>query len=224
MTGVQTCALPIYIDQVVFVISLCQPDLKPHLVDRYISGAIAGKIKPILCFNKLDLVDPAEFQWLVGYYSQLRIPAFLTSTLDGNGVSEIRSLLIGKQSVFCGQSGVGKSSLLNAIQPGLSLRIGEVSDVNQKGKHTTTASKLVPLEKGGWVVDTPGIRQFELQNQDSSEVESYFLEFHPLIPKCTFANCSHTHEKGCAIKREVFRRTIQPNRYMSYLGMIGKQS
>jgi len=212
------------IDQVVFVISLCQPDLKPHLVDRYISGAIAGKIKPILCFNKLDLVDPAEFQWLVGYYSQLRIPAFLTSTLDGNGVSEIRSLLIGKQSVFCGQSGVGKSSLLNAIQPGLSLRIGEVSDVNQKGKHTTTASKLVPLEKGGWVVDTPGIRQFELQNQDSSEVESYFLEFHPLIPKCTFANCSHTHEKGCAIKREVFRRTIQPNRYMSYLGMIGKQS
>lgn len=74
------------------------------------------------------------------------------------------------------------------------------------------------------MVDTPGIRQFELQNQDSSEVESYFLEFHPLIPKCTFANCSHTHEKGCAIKREVFRRTIQPNRYMSYLGMIGKQS
>lgn len=208
------------VDQVLFVLSLSQPDLKVHLVDRYIAGAIAGNIKPILCFNKADLIDPSEFQWLVGHYNQMGIPAVLSSTLDDSGISEIQHILAGKQSVICGQSGVGKSSLLNRIQPGLALRIGEISDVNQKGKHTTTSSRLIPLSGGGWVVDTPGIRQFELQNQSPEQVESFFLEFHPLITMCSFANCSHTHENGCAIKRQAFLRMIHPNRYLSYLGMI----
>ncbi len=210
------------VDQVVFVISLCQPDLKVHLVDRYIAGALEGNLEPVLCFNKADLVDLSTYQHLISYYTQLGIKSIFTSVVNGMGIAEVRHLLSFKQSVICGQSGVGKSSLLNSVQPGLGLRVNVVSDVNQKGKHTTTSSKLISLECKGWVVDTPGIRSFELANQLPSTVDSFFKEFGPLLPFCGFADCTHTHEKGCAVKRQVFRRAISHERYQSFLGMIEK--
>ncbi len=211
------------VDQVVIVMSLVEPELKPHLIDRYLVSAEQGGIAPIVCLNKADLVDAADYQALVGMYNQLGIPAFLTSAHTGIGVARLRSCLRGRETVFTGQSGVGKTSLLNAVQPDLALRVREVSEATQKGRHTTTTAELIPLELGGWVVDTPGIRQFQLWDILPEELEGFFPEFRPFVPLCAFPDCTHTHEERCAIKRAVARRQISAQRYTSYLGMFTGQ-
>jgi ribosome biogenesis GTPase len=208
------------VDQVVFVVSLAEPDLKPHLIDRYLASAIKGQIRPMLALNKADLVDPAGYQRVVGFYSQLGVPTLLTSAASGLGVGMLRGWLRERETVFTGQSGVGKSSLLNAIQPGLGLRVREVSEVNQKGKHTTAAAELIRLEFGGYVVDTPGVRQFQLWDTMPEEVEGFFPEFRPFVALCGFPDCTHTHEERCAVKRAVYRRQISASRYTSYLGLF----
>lgn len=208
------------VDQVVIVMALAEPALKPHLIDRYLVSAEQGGIRPIICLNKADLVDPVIFQPLIGLYSQLGISVFLSSATTGVGIDQLRKLLPGRETVFSGQSGVGKSSLLNAIQPELALRVREVSEVNQKGKHTTTTAQLIRLDCGGWVVDTPGIRQFELWDIIPEEVEGFFPEFRPWVHLCAFPDCTHTHEERCAVKRAVARRQISDQRYISYLGLF----
>ena len=208
------------VDQVVFVMSLVEPDLKPHLVDRYLASAEMGGIAPIVCFNKADLVDPVRMQPMLGLYNQLGVPAILTSATTGMGVENLRERLRDRATVFTGQSGVGKSSLLNSLQPDLALRVREVSEVNQKGRHTTTTSELIRLDFGGWVVDTPGVRQFELWKIQREEVDGFFPEMRPFVHLCGFPDCSHTHEERCAVKRAVYRRQIDPSRYTSYLGLF----
>jgi ribosome biogenesis GTPase len=208
------------VDQVVFVVSLVEPELKPHLIDRYLASAAKGDVRPILCLNKADRVELADYQPSVGFYNQLGVPTLLTSARTGTGVATLRRWLTGRETVFSGQSGVGKSSLLNAIQPGLGLRVREVSEVNQKGKHTTTTSELIRLDFGGWVVDTPGVRQFELWDTRPEEVEGFFPEFRPFVPLCAYPDCTHTHEDRCAVKRALLRRQITDSRYTSYLGML----
>lgn len=212
------------VDQVVIVIALKEPELKRHLIDRYLASAEQGGIVPIICLNKADLVEPAEVQPIIGYYSQLGIKTLLTSAETGLGIERLRALLVDRQSVFSGQSGVGKSSLLNAVQPELGLRVRTVSEVNQKGRHTTTTTELIPLSFGGWVVDTPGIRQFALWDIIPEEVEGFFAEFHPYVPLCGFPDCTHTHEERCAVKKAVALRYLSNQRYFSYLGMFtGKE-
>jgi ribosome biogenesis GTPase len=208
------------VDQVVIVMSLVEPDLKPHLIDRYLASAEQGGIAPVICLNKADLVEPAPYQPLVGLYSQLGIPTFLTSAITGLGIDRLREALRGRETVFSGQSGVGKSSLLNAVQPDLALHVREVSEANQKGRHTTTTAELIQLDFGGWVVDTPGIRQFQLWDIIPEEVEGFFPEFRPFVPLCAFPDCTHTHEERCAVKRAVERRQISASRYTSYLGLF----
>ncbi|WP_020468366.1 ribosome small subunit-dependent GTPase A [Zavarzinella formosa] len=207
------------VDQLVIVMSLVEPDLKPHLIDRYLASAQTGKLAPILCLNKADLVEHANLQSMIGSYAQLGIPTLLTSVRTGQGIPQLRELLADRSTVFSGQSGVGKSSLLNAIQPGLALRVSTVSDVNQKGRHTTTTAELIRLETGGWVVDTPGVRQLQLWDIRPEEIEGFFPEFRAFVPGCSFPDCTHTHEAGCAIKRAVVRRQISVRRFHSYIGM-----
>jgi ribosome biogenesis GTPase len=208
------------VDQLVVVMALAEPALKPHLIDRYLVSAEQGGIAPILCLNKADLVDPADFQPLVGFYSQLGVPTFLTSATTGTGIEQLRKCLRERETVFAGQSGVGKSSLLNAVQPELGLHVREVSETTEKGRHTTTTAQLLKLDFGGWVVDTPGIRQFQLWDILPEEVEGFFPEFRPFVPLCAFPDCTHTHEERCAIKNAVQRRQISERRYVSYLGMF----
>jgi ribosome biogenesis GTPase len=208
------------VDQLVIVMALREPELKLHLIDRYLASAERGGIWPILCLNKADLVDPVEIQPVLGVYSQLGVPTILTSVRTGQGIERLRRLLKDRQTVFSGQSGVGKSSLLNVIQPELGLRVRAVSEVNDKGRHTTTTAELIRLAFGGWVVDTPGIRQFELWDITPEEVEGYFPEFRPFVSRCGFPDCTHTHEERCAVKEAVDRRLIGERRYFSYLGMF----
>src|SRR5262249_18162463 len=208
------------VDQLVIVISLVEPDLKPHLIDRYLAAAQQGGLKPILCLNKADLADPVTLQPLVGAYAQLGVPTLLTSATTGRGIDRLRELLRDRATVFSGQSGVGKSSLLNAVQPGLGLAVKTVSEVTQKGRHTTTYASLIKLNFGGWVVDTPGVRQLALWDVIPEEVEGYFGEFRPFVTLCQFPDCTHTHETGCGVKAAVARRLITDRRYHSYLGMF----
>jgi ribosome biogenesis GTPase / thiamine phosphate phosphatase len=208
------------VDQVVIVVALKEPELKPHLIDRYIASAEQGGIQPIICLNKADLVDPVDLQPIVGFYSQLGIPTLLTSATTGMGLERLRRLLQDRETVFSGQSGVGKSSLLNGIQPGLSLHVRTVSETTQKGRHTTTIAQLLRLDFGGWVVDTPGIRQFQLWDIRPEEVEGFFAEFRPYVALCAFPDCTHTHEERCAVKDAVALRRISEQRYFSYLGLF----
>jgi ribosome biogenesis GTPase len=212
------------VDQILIVSALEAPGLKLPLIDRYLISAETGGVRPIIILNKADLVDLADYQWVIGLYTQLGYETLATSAADGRGLDRLRQIIMRGVTAFSGQSGVGKSTLLNAIQPGLNLRVREVSDWTSKGKHTTTHAELIRLNDGsGYVVDTPGLRQFELWGLDPAEVEGYFIEFRPYIPKCKFPDCSHTHEAECAVKEAVYWGQIDAGRYESYMKLYLQQ-
>ena len=208
------------VDQLLIVSSAAEPYLKPNLIDRMLVSAEKCGIRPIICINKIDLVDPADLQPLVGVYSQLGYQVLLTSAATGAGIERVRRALRGRESAVAGQSGVGKSSLLNAIEAGLHLRVASVSSENQKGRHTTTTARLLPLASGGYVVDTPGIRQFQLWDVVPAEVAGYFRDLRPFVSQCRFPDCTHTHEADCAVKEAVADDLLDARRYESYLHLV----
>ncbi len=204
------------VDQLIIVTSAAQPAIKPNLIDRLLITSEKSKIRPIICINKIDLVDAAELQPLIGVYGQMGYQVILTSVETGRGLEQLKRMTSDVESVVTGQSGVGKSSLLNAIDPELSLRVGHVSTDNQKGRHTTTAAVLLPLQHGGYIVDTPGIRQFQLWDVIAEEVEGFYPDIRPFINLCKFPDCTHKHEEPCAVKDAVADGKLDARRYESY--------
>ena len=211
------------VDQVVIVSSAAEPTLKPNLIDRMLISAEKACITPIICINKVDLVDPADLQPLAGSYAQLGYQVLLASASSGRGCQHLEQLLASKETVIAGQSGVGKSSLLNTVAPDLDLAVNEVSRSTQKGKHTTTAARLLPLDGGGFVVDTPGIRQFELWDVIPEEVAGFFRDVRTLVNHCRFPDCTHTHEANCAVKDGVGDGFLDVRRYESYCQIIASE-
>ncbi len=205
------------VDQLIIVTSAAEPRLKPNLIDRLLVTAERADIRPVICINKIDLVEPADLMPLVGVYAQLGYEVLMVSATTGVGVDRLRKRLVGEESVVSGQSGVGKSSLLNAIEPGLHLRVQTVSGETQKGRHTTTTAELIPLSFGGYVVDTPGIRQFQLWDVIPEEVAGFFRDLRPYVSRCRFPDCTHTHEDDCAVKDAVADGWIDARRYESYV-------
>jgi ribosome biogenesis GTPase len=204
------------IDLVCVVASAAEPLLKPNLVDRYLVSAEKAGILPVIVINKIDLVHPADLQPVIGVWAQMGYPIVLTSTETGVGLERLKKIIRGRDSVVTGQSGVGKSSILNAIEPGLQLRVGKVSTENQKGRHTTTSATLIPLDGGGHLIDTPGIRQFQLWDVIPEEVVGYFRDVRSFINGCRFPDCTHTHEEDCAVKWAVADGKLDVRRYESY--------
>lgn len=208
------------VDQLLITLSASDPPLKSNLIDRFLISAEKGNVRSIICINKIDLVEPEELQPLVGVYSQLGYDIVLASAEHKIGIESLRALLRGRETAIAGQSGVGKSSLLNAIQPGLGLPTGGVSDWTKKGRHTTRRATLLPLEFGGWVADTPGIRQFGLWDVTPGEIEGFFIEFRPFVHLCRFPDCRHTREEGCGVKDAVREGLISAMRYESYARIV----
>lgn len=208
------------VDQLVIVVSAAEPYLKPNLIDRFLVSAEQSHLPAIICINKADLVDRAALAPLIGVYAQMGYTVLLVSAKSGLGVDRLRKRLAGNQSVVAGQSGVGKSSLLNAVQPGLSLAVAAVSAETQKGRHTTTTARLIPLADGGHVVDTPGIRQFQLWDVVPAEVAGFYRDLRPLVNLCAFPDCTHNHESGCAVKDAVADGWLDVRRYESYLHLF----
>lgn len=208
------------IDQMLIVTSAAEPVLKPHLIDRLLITAEKSEIRPVICINKIDLVDPADLQPLIGVYGQMGYETLTLSATANFGTERLRQLIVGMRSVVVGQSGVGKSSLLNVIEPGLELRVSTVSTDTEKGRHTTTAARLIPLEAGGYIVDTPGIRQFQLWDVIPEEIIGFCRDLRPYVSHCRFPNCTHTHEADCAIKDAVADGRLDVRRYESYCQML----
>ena len=208
------------VDRVLIVVSASEPQLKVNLVDRFLISAEKGDVTPILCINKIDLVDLVSLQPIVGLYGRLGYDVVTTSAITGFGIERLKGLLKERETVLAGQSGVGKSSLLNVLQPGWKIRTSEVSDWTKKGTHTTRRAELRELDFGGWVVDTPGIRQMKLWDVITEEVEGFFIEFHPFVALCKFPDCSHTHENNCGVKQAVDHNLISTARYQSYCKII----
>jgi ribosome biogenesis GTPase len=211
------------VDRILVISSLDDPPFKPSLIDRYLISSELGGVRPVIVLNKTDLVDLAKFAWAIGLYSQLGYEVVPTSAVDGRGLGRLKELVMSGVTAFSGQSGVGKSSLLNAIEPGLALKVAEVSDWTRKGKHTTTHAELLHLGEGGDVVDTPGLRQFELWGVTLGELEGFFPEFRAYVPKCRFPDCTHTHESACAVLDAVYWGQIHEGRYESYLKLFQQQ-
>jgi ribosome biogenesis GTPase len=203
------------VDQALIIASTAEPQLKPNLIDRVLVAAEKSRIRPVVCINKIDLVDPAEFIPLVGVYSRMGYRVLLLSAVTGFGVDRLRRQVKDRASVVLGQSGVGKSSLLNALDPSLRLPVLPVSSENQKGRHTTTNARLLPLA-GGYVVDTPGMRHFRPWDIVPEEVVNFYRDLRPYVSRCKFPNCTHTHEAGCAIKNAVADGRLDERRYESY--------
>lgn len=202
------------IDLLVVVASVAQPRFREGLLDRFLIAAMVGGVQPLLCMNKIDLGDIPEE--CIERYRGLGVDVVLTSCVSGAGIKELRQALVGKRAVVCGHSGVGKSSLLNALDPDLEVLTSEVSDATEKGRHTTSASRLYRARGGLWIIDTPGIRALGLWDVTPEGLAYYFPEIAEAASQCRFNDCIHVHEPGCMVRESLETGSITRARFDSY--------
>ena len=207
-------------DQVVIVFSVRNPPPNTLMLDRYLVACEAVELPAIVVANKVDLADEKAMQGVLGLYREIGYTVLYTSVVTGENIETLRGMLKGKLSVLTGPSGAGKSSLMNALWPELDLKVGEISEYHDRGKHTTVVARLLNPEPDIYVADTPGLRQFRFWDIDPEQLEAFFPEMAPYLNKCRFTPCTHTHEPGCAVRAAVERGEIAAIRYESYCSMF----
>lgn len=213
------------IDASLLICTVAAPETSTTFIDRFLATAEAYRVPTELVFNKIDLYPPEATEYmeeLIQLYTSIGYPCHRVSATTGVGVGDLIDHLKGKITLFSGHSGVGKSTLINQLIPGVELRTGAISLAHFKGMHTTTFSQMIPLPypEGGYLIDTPGIKGFGMLEMEEAEVSHYFPELFEISKACRFGNCTHTHEPGCAVREAVDEGRIAPSRYVSYLGIL----
>lgn len=212
------------LDQAVLVATLTNPETSTTFIDRFLATAEAYQVPAVLVFNKIDLLDTDEWHKrldeLKALYESIGYPVVTMSAATGEGADALRAQLAGKMSLLSGNSGVGKSSIINLLVPDAHVRVGDVSHTHHKGMHTTTFSELLDLPDGGAIIDTPGVKAFGTIDFERAEVAHYFPEIFKISDDCRFNNCTHTHEPGCAVLAAVEQGLIAPSRFTSYLSIL----
>ena len=212
------------LDQCMLVVTVNHPETSTTFIDRFLATAEAYRIPVLLLFNKTDLYDEDDRRYLDGLihlYTTIGYPCLKVSATQGQGLDEVKAKLRGRITLFSGHSGVGKSTLINAILPGTKARTGEISQAHDKGMHTTTFSEMYPVDDaGGYLIDTPGIKGFGTFDMEREEIGHYFPEIFEASADCRYGNCTHRHEPGCAVLKAVEENRISQSRYASYLSML----
>ena len=219
----QSHILAANLDQCMLIVTINYPETSTIFIDRFLATAEAYRIPVSIIFNKTDRYDEDENRYLDGLinlYTYIGYPCYKVSALNQTGIEAIRTALTDKVTLLSGNSGVGKSTLINAILPDLEVKTGEISDYHNKGMHTTTFSEMFPLPQGGWIIDTPGIKGFGTFDMEEEEVGHYFKEIFEHSANCKYGNCTHRHEPGCAVRQAVEEHLISESRYSSYLNML----
>lgn len=219
----QSHILAANLDLCFLIVTISHPVTATTFIDRFLAAAEAYRVPVVLVFNKTDLYNGAEreeLEYLTALYGSIGYSCLHTSAAEGSGIDALREMMRGKVSLLAGNSGVGKSSLVNAVAPEIAARVGEISRTHDTGMHTTTYTEMFEFMPGSYIVDTPGVKGFGTYDMETEEISHYFVEFFALSAGCRYSNCTHTHEPGCAVLAALERGELAPSRYQSYLSML----